>query len=159
VPAVIAIAWYCTVMNSWRIARRLTRHAGQEGPLMTALTAGILTLGLDYVLEPVAGYVERYWIWAGRTIPVQNYLSWFLLSTIAVYVLARTAQDSSPAEGPDPFPASVFLFASHFILFLLTSAVHGYLMPSVLALCMMLVPLVLSAFAGVIHHRARTVGR
>jgi uncharacterized membrane protein len=159
VPVAIAIAWYCTVMNTWRIAERLTGHAHPGRPLLTALAAGIMTLGLDCALEPMAGFVERYWVWDGQTIPLQNYLSWFVLSCAAVFVLARAGAKPRPKNAVDPFPAALFLFGTHVVLFLLTSAVHGYVLQAALALCLTLLPAMLLGPSRLFLHPVRTEGR
>ena len=46
--------------------------------LFAAVGAGIL-LGLDFLIEPVAVRYD-YWSWSGSTIPVQNYLGWYIFS-------------------------------------------------------------------------------
>jgi len=144
VPLAISVAWYCTVVNSWRIAEHLISGLKLRGPLVTALLAGMLTLGLDLALEPMAGFIQKYWVWESNEVPLQNYLSWFALSVIAVYLLARTDRGGWE-NGEVRFRVAVFLFGFHFVLFLMTILVHGYLLAAGIALALVLSPFALLA--------------
>ena len=46
-------------------------------PLLT----GFLMVGYDYIMEPVAMKTDM-WSWAFNTIPVQNYIMWFVIAAI-----------------------------------------------------------------------------
>jgi uncharacterized membrane protein len=128
VPVAIAFAWYSTVINTWRIAGY---WFGTSRPAVSvAVVAGILTLALDIALEPMAAFINRYWIWENNTVPVQNYLSWFVLSATAVFVLARTGRPS----GGESYPSALVLFGSQVLLFVSTNAVNGYLLSSFVTL-------------------------
>jgi uncharacterized membrane protein len=144
VPLAISVAWYSTVVNAWRIAEYLISGLKFRGPLVTALLAGMLTLGLDLALEPMAGFIQKYWVWESNEIPVQNYLSWFALSVIAVYLLARTGRGEEE-NGEVRFRVAVFLFGFHFVLFLVTILVHGYPLAAGIALALVLSPFALLA--------------
>jgi uncharacterized membrane protein len=133
IPLAISIAWYCTVVNAWRIAEYLVSGLKLRGPLVISLLAGILTLGLDLALEPTAGFVQKYWVWESNEVPLQNYLSWFALSVMAVYLLARTGRGGRE-DGEVRFRVAVFLFGFHFVLFVLTTLVNGYLLVAGIAL-------------------------
>jgi bisanhydrobacterioruberin hydratase len=133
VPIAISIAWYCTVMNAWRLARYITVRAGMRMPLVEALYAGLLALGIDIALEPMAGFIQKYWVWEHDVVPVQNYVSWFFLSMIAVTLLERMANEPEAGGNSRQFQTALFLFGFHFVLFFLTSLVHGYLLAAGLA--------------------------
>jgi uncharacterized membrane protein len=141
VPVAISIAWYCTVINAWRIAEHISSGMTTGGAVVTAMLAGFLTLGLDIALEPMAGFVQKYWLWASDSIPLQNYVSWFILSTVAVYLLSRKGR--VPENGPARFRGALFLFGFHFILFVLTILVNGYFVAAAIALAVVLFPFAL----------------
>lgn len=145
VPVAISVAWYSTVINAWRIAEYLARGLGTGAPVITALFAGLLTLGLDIALEPMAGFVQRYWVWESNTVPFQNYASWFILSLTTVYLLSRKSKEHKPGIDPVMFRVALFLFAFHFILFLVTILVNGYWLAGAIALALVLSPFALRA--------------
>jgi putative membrane protein len=122
VPVAIAAAWYTTVISTRRIAQR----SGMS-PLSTAVVAGLLTLAFDIVLEPMASDIKRYWIWESGSVPVQNYVAWFLVSAGLVYLLETVDGIRRPAASDSMFNVGVLLFGLQFGLFALTNAVHGHL--------------------------------
>jgi uncharacterized membrane protein len=140
VPIAISIAWYCTVVNAWRIAEHLTRDAKPWAPVVVALVAGFLTLGLDIALEPMAGFIQKYWLWEANAIPLQNYVSWFILSTVVVYLLSRKRGEGGREAGTATSRIALFLFGFHFILFVLTILVNGYVLAAVAAMIVVSTP-------------------
>jgi putative membrane protein len=74
-PLLIGLNWlilvYCTgvFLEKFNLKRKW---------LFALLGAGIL-LGLDLLIEPAAVRYD-YWYWSGGTIPVQNYLGWYIFS-------------------------------------------------------------------------------
>jgi uncharacterized membrane protein len=76
VPIVLAINWvlliYCTADLALRVVEKGT------WPLVLG---ALLMVGLDFLIEPVAIKYD-YWIWLDGSIPVQNYVAWFVISFI-----------------------------------------------------------------------------
>ncbi|MCS6821645.1 MAG: carotenoid biosynthesis protein [Microscillaceae bacterium] len=74
VPVVIACNWlllvYATsgMVYTWQIPKNF----------MPA-TAALLMVGLDFWIEPVA-IKYGFWSWKSNTVPLQNYVAWFLVS-------------------------------------------------------------------------------
>lgn len=153
VPVAISVAWYCTVVNAWRIAERLVGGNRRSGVLARALLGGLLALGLDVALEPVAGFVEGYWVWQSGSVPLQNYLSWFLLSAMAVCALsALPGGRRVPARSETAiFGTALFLYGFQFTLFLATILVHGYIAEAAVAMILVLGP------SAILGRRARVL--
>ena len=125
VPPVIAIAWYGTVVCTWRIARSATRWGGVW---LVAALAGTLAVALDVVLEPVAADIERYWLWEGGRVPLQNYVSWFIFTVLAVFLLDRSS--SRAASVPRGLITSaVLIFGMQWTLFVFTNLTNGMVLP------------------------------
>ncbi len=55
--------------------------------LKSVLGASVLVL-LDFLIEPVAIHFN-YWDWASATIPLQNYIAWFLFSFAGCWLFNR----------------------------------------------------------------------
>jgi putative membrane protein len=127
VPIAMALAWYVTVVSTWRIAQRLVGGTGGSRTLRVALLGAVLTVLLDFALEPMASMVTRYWVWEGGEVPAMNYAAWFAFSFAAA--LALEAALGRPAEHPGLFLNAAMLYLMQWTLFALTSALGGYLVP------------------------------
>lgn len=120
VPIAIAGAWYCTLISTTAVARRL---AGPAARFRTALTAALLTLAFDIVLEPFATAVNGYWLWEGGSVPLTNYAAWFGLSFAAVWRM--TGADTGEVTALR-FRTSVLIYALQFVLFTVIIFLHGH---------------------------------
>lgn len=86
-PWTIPLAWFVIVTNTVLLARFFPGlKRWQESVL-----AATLAMGIDWVMEPFAVRVKGYWLWDKPGIPVQNYLSWWVI----VFVVAQLAAPSS----------------------------------------------------------------
>ncbi len=121
VPLVIPFAWYTTVINAFRMAEYL---AGGSR-MVAAFGAATISLGVDILLEPTAVYVQRYWQWDGPSVPIENYVTWFLLSMALglsirqSHVLPEDARVAVAATG-------AVLVLQQVLLFAVTDTLHGY---------------------------------
>jgi putative membrane protein len=82
VPLVIGLHWPLVILGAVSLSVRFLRN-----PLAAAVAAGALSAGFDWVLEPFA-VSAGYWIWRADSIPVQNYVAWFLIATALAWVFA-----------------------------------------------------------------------
>lgn len=80
VPFLIGATWISVVYGSICLARCFT---GSNLP--SALLAGIFCLVYDLLLEVVAVRMG-YWAWSGGVVPLQNYISWYLIGAVLSYV-------------------------------------------------------------------------
>ena len=87
VPLTIPFAWHVVVTNALFVIRAVTPHASR---LAEAAGAGALCTIYDFILEPFATTVKRYWIWTEGSIPPLNYIAWFVLSALLVRFFAPT---------------------------------------------------------------------
>jgi putative membrane protein len=129
VPLAMPVAWYAIVINAWRMSEVFIDTNRSAQLARSALIAGIMTVALDVVLEPMAAKVNYYWLWKWGTIPVQNYVSWCVLSAAAVWVLAATGRtiaepDQAAVRGRQT--NAFLLLGMQWILFSLTSLAHGF---------------------------------
>ncbi len=89
-PLAIPLAWVVIVICATALMRR-TPLAGNR--FATATGAALIATLTDVNLEPVAWKVRMYWLWyPGQDEmptwpPIQNYLSWFVLSFCFVLIL------------------------------------------------------------------------
>lgn len=76
VPLIIGVNWLFLSFSSYGIIRSLTKNK----MLLIILPAALMT-SLDFLVEPVAVNLD-FWSWTGNTIPVQNYVMWFITAAI-----------------------------------------------------------------------------
>lgn len=90
VPVIIGLNWTLIIYS---VAILLDRF---EFPVLVKIIAGsCLAVFLDSLIEPVAIRLD-FWSWSNGDIPLQNYLGWFLTSTImlsAYYLLKVKANN------------------------------------------------------------------
>lgn len=79
VPVVIGFNWVVVIMGSYELVSRFLRNR-----FAGAVAAGFTAMLFDVVLEPVAMELD-YWDWAGGTIPVQNYIAWFVIAAVMAF--------------------------------------------------------------------------
>ncbi|MBN2738676.1 MAG: carotenoid biosynthesis protein [Spirochaetales bacterium] len=91
VPLVIGLNWVVVILGFLQFSIFLFKN-----PVLRALTAAILSLGFDFIMEPVAVNLG-YWTWDNGIIPLQNYLAWFMIALVfSFFYLAfvRTEHES-----------------------------------------------------------------
>jgi putative membrane protein len=80
VPLVIGLNWPLVILGAVSFTVRFLRN-----PLAAAAVGGALTAGFDWVLEPFA-VSAGYWTWHAGSIPLQNYIAWFLIATLLAWL-------------------------------------------------------------------------
>lgn len=81
VPLVIGVNWLILAYCSKDISDRIFNQ-----PLLAILFAAFLMVFLDFLIEPVAIQL-KFWYWPNDTVPLQNYLGWFVVS-LALFSLS-----------------------------------------------------------------------
>ncbi len=74
VPLVIGINWFLLVYSSGMTTQLIKIHKH-----IRALIGALLMVLVDYSLETVAQAYD-FWNWQNNTIPVQNYVAWFVVA-------------------------------------------------------------------------------
>ena len=87
VPLTIPMAWHIVLTNALFVVRAVLPHVTQ---LTEALLAGIICTAYDFVLEPFATTRKHYWEWATGSVPLINYVAWFILSALLIRLFAPT---------------------------------------------------------------------
>jgi bisanhydrobacterioruberin hydratase len=105
VPLGITFAWLMVVMAAFFTSRYLLhqlRPAWHTAALL--LIAAGLVLASDFLMEPVAVYIQGYWTWADRGfyygVPEANFIAWGIISLGMVYLLDRLTRAAHPTRTP-----------------------------------------------------------
>jgi len=72
VPLLIAVNWLIVIYTTSALVAEF-----QITKPLKAILASVLTVGLDYLIEPIAIRYD-FWDWAGGVVPLQNYVGWLL---------------------------------------------------------------------------------
>lgn len=93
VPIIIGINWTLVITGSVMIAKFF------KNKFLVFLIVPTLTTFFDFILEPVAIQFD-YWSWQNGTIPLYNYVSWFVISFLAfgLYKLLKIEVNSKIAK-------------------------------------------------------------
>ena len=84
VPLIIGVNWFLLIYSAGVIQQRSL----SENPIGRAITGAVILVLLDALMESVAVRLG-YWHWAGDNVPFINYLSWFLVSAVLLFVFER----------------------------------------------------------------------
>jgi bisanhydrobacterioruberin hydratase len=82
-PLIIGINWIMLIYCVYAIVAHF-----RMGRWISLLVGATLMVAYDYLLEPVAIRLDM-WSWAGGNIPLQNYLAWYLISLLFLFVLQQ----------------------------------------------------------------------
>lgn len=82
VPFLIATNWVMLCIAAYSISTRVTTNSY----LQAALSASMVT-AFDMILEPVA-IKYRWWWWQDVSVPIYNYVTWFVLAFLFVLMLS-----------------------------------------------------------------------
>lgn len=87
VPPVIGINWFLMVFCAGiTIENRLSREINT---FQKSVLGAILLTIFDYVAEPVA-ISQNMWTWAETSPPIQNYIAWFCVAFIMLFVFFKS---------------------------------------------------------------------
>lgn len=106
-PLMIAVNWYILVVG---VGSVLSYFHIKNNILAATVGASILTL-LDLLIEPIAIKFD-YWQWNNISVPLQNYLAWWILAFLFVLIFRRLHFNKQNI-------VAVFLLAIQFLFFIL----------------------------------------
>jgi putative membrane protein len=84
VPIVIGLNWTIVIYGLYTISNKII----SQNIFLKSFLVGVMAVLFDLILEPVAVKLS-YWNWQSASIPIQNYLSWFLISACISFIGAK----------------------------------------------------------------------
>lgn len=90
VPITIGLNWMSLVYCAYSIF-----DFKKLPTIVQALLAGVFITGFDYILEPVA-IKYNWWQWANQIPPLSNYITWFVLVLIMIFILKTLKTKTLP---------------------------------------------------------------
>lgn len=83
-PIIIGLNWLSLSLGCFGIASYIFKPK-----YLVVLGASFLMVFVDYIIEPIAMELD-FWHWKDDTVPVQNYVSWFLVSIIIQFIIFQS---------------------------------------------------------------------
>ena len=83
VSLVIGILWGVLALVSASFVKRFVKSMG-----LKIILSSLLMLGIDVLMEPVA-IKSGFWTWNGASVPLYNYVCWFLVALFLQWVLFK----------------------------------------------------------------------
>lgn len=84
IPLIIGVNWFLLIYSAGVLMQR-TRI---RSILIRVIVGAIILVLLDLIIEPVAQHFN-YWHWTNNIVPLKNYLDWFLVSGVMLFVFEK----------------------------------------------------------------------
>jgi putative membrane protein len=84
IPLMIGVNWFLLIYSTGVSMRR----SRIRNSFIRIIIGALILLVLDMLIEPIAIHFD-YWHWAGNGIPVKNYVCWFLLSAVLLFIFEQ----------------------------------------------------------------------
>ncbi len=135
VPLAIPFAWLTVVLAAWCVANAVLAQFNIQNSTFKIVFAGLLTMLLDLLIEPVAVYVSGYWLWQRGGIyygiPTQNFIAWAVIGGLMALVAAWFIGNPMPRPAYAFLPPTLYLMNA--LLFGVVAIAHGYVVTGLLA--------------------------
>ncbi len=108
-PLLIGINWVLVVYGVYHLLK------DSLSPTMLVITGAGLLFIFDFFMEPVAIQFQ-WWIWEQGTVPLQNFIAWFLCGGIFLSILSLSRDQK-------PNTVASFIFLVQFGFFILINII------------------------------------
>jgi bisanhydrobacterioruberin hydratase len=81
IPLLIGVNWFLLTFSAGALIQKL----GWRGKALRIVAGATLLTLLDVIIEPVAMRFD-YWNWVNDAVPFKNYVCWFLLATLMLWL-------------------------------------------------------------------------
>lgn len=108
VPLIIGVNWAILSIGAWNLCKNITSKL-----FINILIASLLMVLFDFCMEPTAIHLN-YWKWSEQNIPIYNYISWFFISLLAIYIYSKFQTKNTGITR--------LVFISQFIFFIILSS-------------------------------------
>ena len=84
IPLIVGVNWFILVYS----AGTLLQRSAIKNIVVRLFYGGLVLTMLDFLIEPVA-IRDDYWHWTNGDIPIKNYVTWFVLSVIMLFIFEK----------------------------------------------------------------------
>ena len=108
IPVLIGLNWFILSYCSANISRAVF---SSENILLQSLCSGIVMVLMDACIEPVCEKLD-FWYWQNHITPFQNYIAWFVFSSLFSYLFFKLKLDLNNSASRLLYLVQVFFFLS-----------------------------------------------
>jgi bisanhydrobacterioruberin hydratase len=128
-PLIIGLNWFVLIYCTNAIARQLwglMRHGSMGSKTVLAegafiiITGSLLMVLYDLLLEPAATNLDM-WSWTGGTIPMRNFMAWFVISVVYHALYRMWGEDKLNSRALPLFIVQLVFFGVIDLFYLLGS--------------------------------------
>jgi putative membrane protein len=95
VPLMIGVNWLLLIYATGVLMQR----SRVKNIYARVFAGALLLVVLDVLIEPIAIHFD-YWHWTSGTVPIQNYVCWFALSALMLFVFEKFKFPPQSKAGP-----------------------------------------------------------
>lgn len=124
VPLAISFAWFTVTASSLLAARYLLKGYSENSAI---LIGSVFVLATDILLEPFASFVNNFWVWQGQAVPIQNFISWFVIGIIYIFTISQLIKwHSVPNSNSFMNKIPLIIMAINIVNFAAVNTANGY---------------------------------
>jgi uncharacterized membrane protein len=124
VPLSIMFAWFTVTACSLLTARYLLKRSSE---FSAVVIASIFVLATDILLEPFASFVNNFWVWQSGAVPLQNFVSWFVVGIVFVFTISQLIKWNKTGSNNSFIPKiPLIITAINILNFSVVNVANGY---------------------------------
>jgi len=141
VPLTISLSWVVVVTGSFMIVSSLKTL----NVFAIVTYSSVLVLAFDLLLEPFAGFINGYWTWTFSFVPIQNYISWFVIAFVFTLFLSKYLVPQSNVINKSKVVSytPLILYIISISQFSIINIFNSYVLPTVSGIILIIVVLIL----------------
>lgn len=112
VPIAIGFAWFLMLISSLALMQRLPIICTSNKWIQIFIISLLMTF-FDFMMEPAAIKLN-YWFWHQDIVPLRNYLAWFIISFILIFIGQR--MDILKSKAPEIIMHAYFAQLIYFVM-------------------------------------------
>ncbi len=135
-PLAISLSWLIVSINSFLICRLLIPNP--KNPYIVPFSGALIILGFEVLLEPFGSFINKYWIWENNYIPLENFISWYVIGFMFVFMLEKTTRFIPTSIDKRRIVMPVVLFGILITPIAVINFTGGYWLYSLVGICTIL---------------------
>ncbi len=129
VPIAISLSWVVVVVSSFLIVSSVKTVKS----FSLIIYSAILVLAFDFMLEPFASFINSFWIWSSASVPVQNYVSWFIVGILFSFFLHKFLKHGTELKDKSDFISytPLIIYLINVLQFTIINLINSYWLTTV----------------------------